>query len=97
MSEKQLEKNKNEYRSENKKEFIPIKISNNGLELIESVQFDTTIRDDGVWISNPEFEDKAKPKEKIKGVYFIPTNKFKVKIRNIAGDEIIIDSKEILK
>ena len=84
-------------KSENKKEFIPIKISNNGLELIESVQFDTTIRDDGVWISNPEFEDKAKPKEKIKGVYFIPTNKFKVKIRNIAGDEIIIDSKEILK
>ena len=75
--------------------FAPIKISQNGLELIESVQFDTTLRKDGIWISNLELEDKADIKEKIKGVYSLQTNKFKMKIRNIAGDEIVIDSNEL--
>ena len=84
-----------EEETEPKKKFKPIKISDKGLELIESVQFDTTNRNDGVWISNPELEDKAKIKEKIKGKYILTTNKFKVKIRNIAGDEIVIDSKDL--
>ncbi|MBI4727570.1 site-specific DNA-methyltransferase [candidate division TA06 bacterium] len=74
------------------KKFTPIKLSKNGLELIESVQFDTTLREDGVWISNLDLEDKAGIKEKIKAKYVLNTNKFKMKIRNIAGDEIIIDS-----
>lgn len=65
-----------------------VKISNNGLELIESVQFDTTL--DKVWKSNIGLEDKAGIKDKIKGVYTLNTDKFKIKIRNIAGDEIII-------
>ncbi len=73
-----------------------IKISDSGLELIESVQFDTTLRKDNVWLSNPDFEDKAKTKEKIKAIYYLPTDKFKIKIRNIAGDEIIIDSEKII-
>jgi len=67
-----------------------VKISDNGLELIEAVQFDTTLGK--VWKSNPELEDKAGTKEKIKGVYILDSDKFKMKIRNIAGDEIIIDS-----
>jgi len=75
--------------------FTPIKISNDGLELIESVQFDTILRTDGVWASNLDLEDKAGIKEKIKGSYQLDTNKFRIKIRNIAGDEIIIDSKEL--
>lgn len=70
----------------------PVTISDNGLELIESVQFDTTLRKDGVWVSNTDLEDKAGVKDKIKAVYQLPTDKFKVKIRNIAGDELIIDS-----
>lgn len=70
-----------------------VKISSNGLELIEAVQFDTTLQK--VWKSNPELEDKAGIKEKIKGVYTLATDKFKIKIRNIAGDEIIIDSEKI--
>ena len=70
-----------------------VKISSTGLELIEAVQFDTTLGK--VWKSNPALEDKAGIKEKIKGTYTLDTNKFKMKIRNIAGDEIIIDSKEI--
>ncbi|OQX29035.1 MAG: hypothetical protein B0D92_05850 [Spirochaeta sp. LUC14_002_19_P3] len=68
-----------------------VKISSNGLELIEAVQFDTTLKK--VWKSNPDLEDKAGIKEKIKGTYTLDTDKFKMKIRNIAGDEIIIDSK----
>ena len=72
-----------------------IKISESGLELIEAVQFDTTLRKDGVWTSNLGIEDKAGIKEKIKAVYKLPTDNFKMKIRNIAGDEIIIDSEEL--
>jgi adenine-specific DNA-methyltransferase len=71
--------------------FKPVTISNTGLELIEAVQFDTTLRKDGVWVSNPEVEDKAGPKEKIKGKYTVEAKAFKVKFRNIAGDEIVLD------
>lgn len=71
-----------------------VTISDTGLELIEAVQFDTTLKKD-VWTSNLELEDKAGVKEKIKGEYLLPTDKFLMKIRNIAGDEIIIDSSEL--
>lgn len=70
-----------------------VKISSNGLELIEAVQFDTTLKK--VWKSNPDLEDKAGIKEKIKGIYTLDTDKFKIKIRNIAGDEKIIDSEKL--
>lgn len=76
-----LEENKNK----------AVKISDNGLELIESVQFDTELKKSGVWTSNLDLEDKAEIKDKIKGVYELPTDKFKIKIRNIAGDEIVLD------
>ncbi|MBD3343314.1 MAG: hypothetical protein GF353_29730 [Candidatus Lokiarchaeota archaeon] len=72
-----------------------VKISEEGLELIEAVQFDTTLSK--AWKSNPKLEDKAGIKEKIKGVYYLDTDKFKIKIRNIAGDEIVIDSGELIK
>jgi len=61
--------------------------------MIEAVQFDTTLQK--AWKSDSALEDKAGTKDKIKGVYTLTTKKFKMKIRNIAGDEIIIDSKEI--
>ncbi len=77
--------------------FTPVTISETGLELIEAVQFDTTLREDGVWISNPDLEDKAGVKQRIKGSYKLPTCKFRIKIRNIAGDEIVIDSPELGK
>jgi len=87
--------------SDNDKEKIngkpKIKISESGLELIENVQFDTLLRKDGIWTSDLESEDKAGVKEKIKAVYKLATDKFKMKIRNIAGDEIIIDSSEIIR
>ncbi len=68
-----------------------IKISDNGLELIESVQFDTELKKNGAWTSNLALEDKAEIKDKIKGIYELPVSKFKMKIRNIAGDEIVLD------
>ena len=68
-----------------------ITIGETGLEFIESVQFDTTLREDGTWCSAIGLEDKAGAKEKIKAIYMVPTNRFKMKIRNIAGDEIVLD------
>ena len=72
--------------------FKAVKISESGLELIEAIQFDTTLRNDGVWISNSVLEDKAGPKEKVKGCYTLSTDRFRIKFRNIAGDEILWDS-----
>ncbi|MDP3849033.1 MAG: hypothetical protein Q8Q59_00910, partial [Luteolibacter sp.] len=72
--------------------FTPVAISESGLELIEAIQFDTTLREDGVWISNPDLEDKAGAKQRVKGTYKLPTSKFRMKIRNIAGDEIVMDA-----
>lgn len=69
-----------------------VKISPAGLELIESVQFDTALKKNGVWTSNLSVEDKAGVKDKIKGVYTLPSVPFKIKIRNIAGDEIICEN-----
>jgi len=71
-----------------------VTISDTGLELIEAVQFDTTLKKD-VWTSNLELEDKAGVKDKIKGKYLLPTDNFLIKIRNIAGDEIVIKSDEL--
>jgi len=71
--------------------FKPVTISEAGLELIEAIQFDTTLRKDGVWVSSPALEDKAGPKEKIKGRYTVTAKAFKVKLRNIAGDEIVLE------
>lgn len=68
-----------------------VKISDEGLELIEAVQFDTDLKKSGIWTSDLDLEDKAGVKDKIKGVYELPSDKFKMKIRNIAGDEIILD------
>ncbi len=48
-----------------------IQISETGLELIEAVQFDTTLKKDenenDIWTSNKGLEDKAGVKEKIIG------------------------------
>ncbi len=72
---------------------LAVEISEAGLEMIEAVQFDTTCKK--IWRSNPALEDRAGIKDKIKAIYLLDTAKFKMKIRNIAGDEIIIDSEEI--
>lgn len=71
-----------------------VKIRHNGLELIESVQFDTTLKK-GVWTSNPDLEDTPDKKTLVKGEYDVPAEKFRIKIRNIAGDEIVRDSDDL--
>jgi adenine-specific DNA-methyltransferase len=92
--EDELFENKTSNKETEKPKKSPIKISKTGLELIECVQFDTTLKKN-VWTSNLDYEDKAGVKEKIKGTYRLTTDKFRMKIRNIAGDEIIIDSNEL--
>jgi uncharacterized protein YxjI len=62
--------------------------------MVESIQFDTTLKDN-IWTSNLNLEDKADVKSKVKGVYYLNTDNFKIKIRNIAGDELIINSDDI--
>lgn len=86
---------KGQEKLEDKSKTEKIKISNTGLELIEAIQFDTILKKSGIWTSNLELEDKAGIKEKIKGTYLLDTNKFRMKIRNIAGDEIIISSNNL--
>ncbi len=72
----------------------PVSLSSTGLELIEAVQIDTSLGEH--WQSNLKLEEKATPKEKIKTEYLLNTNKFKIKIRNIAGDEIILTEKNTI-
>lgn len=75
-------------------EFKSLKLSDSGLEMIESVQFDTTLKKN-IWTSNLTLEDKAEVKSKVKGTYNLDTDKFVMKIRNIAGDELLITSDEL--
>lgn len=77
-------------------DYKPIELSKSGHEMIESVQFDTILKN-GIWTSNLNLEDKATLKTKIKGTYFLKTSKFEIKIRNIAGDELILSSGDIEK
>ena len=84
-----------DYNAKKSRQDSQLTISSNGLELIEAVQFDTTLKK--VWHSNHNLEDKAGIKQKIKATYTLNTDKFKIKIRNIAGDEIIIASEEVVK
>jgi len=69
----------------------PIKLSTNGLELINNVQFDITKND--TWISEIDLEDSPTKKCSIKGVYLLNTDDFRMKIRNIIGGELILDIK----
>ena len=89
-----LKKKIDDFNESKVKKSDKVRLSDNGLELIESVQFDILLKN--IWVSDINLEDKAKPKEKIKGKYLLNTNKFKIKIRNIAGDEIIINSDDLV-
>ena len=75
-------------------EYNPLELSESGLEMLESMQFDTTLKN-GLWTSNLSLEDKANVKSKVKGTYNLDTDKFEIKIRNIAGDELIIKSDDL--
>jgi len=81
-----------------KKKFIPIEISDNGLELIEMISIDYT-NTNGVWKSDYELKiDKngflikngQKTKELWDGKVSIEKKPLRIKVRNIAGDETII-------
>ena len=65
-----------------------VEISDNGYELIELVSFDTKLKEEWCSVVEDKSEDFS---TQIEGSYILKTDKFKMKIRNIAGDEIIID------
>ena len=67
-----------------------IKLSDNGYEFIEMISIDTNLGKK--WISS--IEEKIENKNQTKGIFLLDTDKFRMKIRNIAGDEIIINSED---
>ncbi|MCK9363208.1 MAG: site-specific DNA-methyltransferase [Syntrophales bacterium] len=88
--------------SGSKKPFTPIEISNRGLELIELVSLDCT-NSDGVWKNDMELKvDKnghvilngRKTKEYWHGKIVAAKKPLRMKIRNIAGDESVINLQE---
>jgi len=85
-----------------KKKFVPIEISDNGLELIEMISLDCT-NSDGIWKSDFEIKiDKngylaingKKSKDFWNGKITFEKKPLRMKIRNIAGDETIINVSE---
>ena len=68
---------------------LKITVSDSALELIDCVQFHTGKND--AWQSEPHLEDRPKATEKIKRDYRLKTAQFRIKVRNIAGDEIVYD------
>ncbi|MDI9337264.1 MAG: site-specific DNA-methyltransferase [Alphaproteobacteria bacterium] len=83
----------------NKKNYTPIEISEHGLELIEMISLDCT-NTDGIWQSDFEIKiDKnsfvcvngKKTKEFWNGKISYKKKPFRLKVRNIAGDETIIN------
>ena len=82
-----------------KSKFKPLEISDNGLELIEFVSLDCTNKE-GVWKSDVELKidrnsyvilNGEKSKEFWNGKIFSEKKPLRIKVRNIAGDESIIE------
>lgn len=85
-----------------KKKFVPIEISDNGLELIEMISLDCTNLD-GIWKSDFEIKiDKngylavngKKSKDFWNGKISFEKKPLRMKVRNIAGDETILNFSE---
>lgn len=92
-----------------KKKFVPIEISDNGLELIEMISLDCS-NSEGIWKSDYEIKiDKngylatngKKSKDFWNGKISFEKKPLRIKVRNIAGDETILmfseseDKKEV--
>ncbi|MCH8012156.1 MAG: site-specific DNA-methyltransferase [Candidatus Marinimicrobia bacterium] len=96
----EVNEDENEKKSKKKKKkFVPIEISNVGLELIEFISLDCT-NTEGLWHSDREIkidklgyivEDGKKTKNFWAAKIISKKKPLRMKIRNIAGDEVIID------
>ena len=80
-----------------KKVFVPVSISDNGLELIEFISLDCT-SDNGIWHSDSEIKitkdgfvirNGVKTKEFWNGTITCDSKPLRLKIRNICGDETV--------
>lgn len=85
-----------------KKKFVPIEISDNGLELIEMISLDCS-NSEGIWKSDYEIKiDKngylatngKKSKDFWNGKISFEKKPLRIKVRNIAGDETILNFSE---
>ena len=85
-----------------KKKFVPIEISDNGLELIEMISLDCS-NSEGIWKSDYEIKiDKngylatngKKSKDFWNGKITFEKKPLRMKVRNIAGDETILNFSE---
>jgi len=85
-----------------KKKFVPIEISDNGLELIEMISLDCS-NSKGIWKSDYEIKiDKngylaingKKSKDFWNGKISFEKKPLRMKVRNIAGDETILNFSE---
>ena len=82
------------------KKFTPIEISNEGLELIELISLDCKNKDGNVWHSDREIKidklgymivDGKKTKNFWDAKIYCNKKPLRMKVRNIAGDEIILN------
>ena len=78
----------------------PLKTSERGLELLECAQFDFRGAEvaDGTWQS--DLEDRPRKAEAVRGEYEIAdaaaAKGFRMKLRSVAGDELILSSNDII-
>lgn len=88
-------KNKvDEFNNKIKDKSKKISYDENGYQLIESIQFDTTMEEE--WRSRKDLEVKIGKKDPAtNGEFILDTDTFYMKIRDIVGEEIIINSKEM--
>ena len=80
-----------------KKAAALLKVEERGLELVESVQFDVrgsaeVSKNRAQWVSDSEDSPK---KGMVRGEYEVKAEGFRMKIRSVAGDELIVSSEEM--
>ena len=74
-----------------------LEVGERGLELVESIQFDVrgsagVSEDQAQWVSDSEDSPK---KGMVRGEYEVKAVDFRMKIRSVAGDELIVSSEEM--
>ena len=87
----------NEQLLHGKKAAALLKVEERGLELVESVQFDVrgsaeVSKNRAQWVSDSEDSPK---KGMVRGEYEVKAEGFRMKIRSVAGDELIVSSEEM--
>ena len=81
--------------NEKKEAAQQLKISEQGYEFIENIQFDWTFNPDGSWSSDLERTVPEKGMTDEMFIFDLPTDVFRLKIRDISGEEIMLSSSDL--